>query len=241
MALISPRKPMVIAHRGVAHIATENTIAAFEAAIVAQADMVEFDVRSTQDHVLVVHHDPEIDRNPIAQLTWAEIRSKYPNIPSLQATIECCKGRVLIDVELKEIGQEIEAIEILLSYLSIDSFVITSFNLKSLQTIKQTYPNITIGLLLKRSWHDRTFDWIFDRHFQTFQSQIAELQPDFLAPHESLLQTQWLQRINPNDLPYWVWTVNQADRMSDLIQNNNVHAIITDNVDLGLEIREKNN
>ena len=44
-----PARPMVVAHRGASVEQPENTIAAFEAAIDAGADAVEFDVRMTVD------------------------------------------------------------------------------------------------------------------------------------------------------------------------------------------------
>jgi glycerophosphoryl diester phosphodiesterase len=225
--------PLIIAHRGSAQPAAENTIAAFEAAIARSANLIEFDVRSTQDQVLVVYHDPEVNRRPIQQLTWAVLQALNPAIPSLAETLQCCQGRIRLDVELKEVGQEKAAIEQLLRHLSPDQFVVTSFNLKSLQTIKRIDSNITIGLLLNRSWRNR----LTTRQTQALQSQIIDLQPNFLAPHKTLLKTRWLERLNVQRLPYWVWTVNNADRMADLSQNPQVHAIITDDVALGLEIQ----
>jgi glycerophosphoryl diester phosphodiesterase len=227
-------KPWVVAHRGSAETVPENTIAAFEAAIAGAADMIEFDVRSTQDHVLVIHHDPTVDRRPIQQLTWAELQAINPLIPTLEATLQCCKGRILLDVELKEIGQERQTIEHLLRHLHSDEFVVTSFNIESLRVIKQNYPEIMIGLLLKRSWRER----FCDRVNPLLSSQIEQLQPDFLAPNQRLWQTKWLEQINRNNLPYWLWTVNQAARMQDLSNHPNVHAIITDHVHLGLAVRD---
>ena len=55
--------PLLIAHRGGAGLAPENTLAAFRSA--AQdwaADMVELDVRATRDGVCVVIHDETVDR-----------------------------------------------------------------------------------------------------------------------------------------------------------------------------------
>jgi glycerophosphoryl diester phosphodiesterase len=70
----------VIAHRGGAGGtgAPEGTIGAFEAAIEAGADWLEFDVRRTADGVLVVLHDETVDRTttgtgPITGLTLAEV------------------------------------------------------------------------------------------------------------------------------------------------------------------------
>lgn len=72
--------PLLIAHRGGAGLAPENTMAAFESAVGEWAvDMVELDVRATADGECVVIHDPTVDRTtdgtgPVAQLTLAELR-----------------------------------------------------------------------------------------------------------------------------------------------------------------------
>jgi glycerophosphoryl diester phosphodiesterase len=54
--------PMVIAHRGGAALAPENTLAAFEKARSLGVDVIEFDVRMTRDGHLVVVHDLSINR-----------------------------------------------------------------------------------------------------------------------------------------------------------------------------------
>ncbi len=54
--------PALIAHRGASAVAPENTIVAFDAALSAGADYIEFDVRMTRDGVLVVFHDDLLDR-----------------------------------------------------------------------------------------------------------------------------------------------------------------------------------
>ena len=55
--------PLLIAHRGGAGLAPENTLAAFVPAIREWgADMVELDVRASADGHVVVIHDPTVDR-----------------------------------------------------------------------------------------------------------------------------------------------------------------------------------
>ena len=49
--------PQVIAHRGGGDERPENTMEAFRHVVAVGADAVEFDVRSTRDHRLVVLHD----------------------------------------------------------------------------------------------------------------------------------------------------------------------------------------
>ncbi|MEO7094853.1 MAG: glycerophosphodiester phosphodiesterase [Polyangiales bacterium] len=70
---------LLIAHRGGALVAPENTLLAFRQAVdVHRADMLELDVHATADGVLVVAHDDDVGRctdghGPIARLAWAEL------------------------------------------------------------------------------------------------------------------------------------------------------------------------
>ena len=52
----------VMVHRGSADLAEENTLAAIELAFLSGGDGVEIDVQSTADGVLVLLHDPWVDR-----------------------------------------------------------------------------------------------------------------------------------------------------------------------------------
>lgn len=72
--------PLLIAHRGGAALAPENTMAAFDQAVNRwDADILEMDVRLTADGMVVVIHDPTVDRTtngtgPIREMTWAQAR-----------------------------------------------------------------------------------------------------------------------------------------------------------------------
>ncbi len=52
----------ISAHRGNASSAPENTLAAFKNALQASADFIEVDVRTTNDGVLMIMHDANLDR-----------------------------------------------------------------------------------------------------------------------------------------------------------------------------------
>ena len=60
--LLDPAAHPVIAHRGAAAAAPENTLVAFERALAQGADALELDVHVTADGVPVVLHDPTLDR-----------------------------------------------------------------------------------------------------------------------------------------------------------------------------------
>ncbi len=68
----------VIAHRGYSGEAPENTLAAFEAAIVAGCDLIELDARVTGDGRAVVLHDDELLRY------WHDGRASERTLVELQ-------------------------------------------------------------------------------------------------------------------------------------------------------------
>jgi glycerophosphoryl diester phosphodiesterase len=73
--------PLLIAHRGGAALAPENTLAAIvDGARAWGADMIELDVRATRDGHCVVIHDATVDRTTdgtgaVAGMTLAELRA----------------------------------------------------------------------------------------------------------------------------------------------------------------------
>ena len=72
--------PLLIAHRGGAGLAPENTMAAFQnSARLWQPDMFELDVQASADGHAVVIHDPTVDRTTngsgrVDQMTLAELQ-----------------------------------------------------------------------------------------------------------------------------------------------------------------------
>jgi len=76
---LSPAPPRVLAHRGLALEAPENTLLAFLHAVNAGATHIETDVHGSSDGVSMVSHDPDLTRLAgrkvaVAQLTSAELR-----------------------------------------------------------------------------------------------------------------------------------------------------------------------
>lgn len=54
--------PRVFGHRGAAGLAPENTIPSFALGLALGADMLELDVHASRDGVVVVFHDPTLER-----------------------------------------------------------------------------------------------------------------------------------------------------------------------------------
>jgi glycerophosphoryl diester phosphodiesterase len=110
---------LVVAHRGASAFEAENTLPAFERAIEAGADVVEFDVRMTADGVAAVMHDPGVDRTTnghglvaalgIAELRRLRVRTRdggTTSVPTLEEALAALSGRVGVDVEIKNLPGE---------------------------------------------------------------------------------------------------------------------------------------
>lgn len=111
-------RPRVIAHRGVALEAPENTLPAIAKAIELGCAMAEIDLRYTADGEVVLIHDATVDRTTdgtgrVAERTLSELRGldagallgaafRGTRVPTLQEAVELARGRIELYLDLKE-------------------------------------------------------------------------------------------------------------------------------------------
>jgi glycerophosphoryl diester phosphodiesterase len=158
---------LVVAHRGSSATHAENTLEAFDAAVTASADAVEFDVRLTADGHPVVLHDATVDRTtngtgPVRAMTLDEVARLHvgdgSSIPTLVQTLRLLSGRVGIDIEIKNIPGEPDfdadrerVVEATLHALHATGFVgpvlVSSFNPLSIAKVREAEPGLATGLL----------------------------------------------------------------------------------------------
>lgn len=106
---------VVIAHRGNHVNVPENTLASYKQAIIAGADYVELDLRTTKDGHLVVLHDSKVDRTTngqgkISDMMLEEVKKlqvfnknwKTHRIPEFKEVLQTCKGKINIYLDFKE-------------------------------------------------------------------------------------------------------------------------------------------
>lgn len=118
----SNRRVLIAAHRGAwGVVAPENSTVALQRAIALEADIVEIDVRTTRDGVLVLQHDLTLNRmstgaGPIDQADYEQVRDarlKAGNgdddsaVTSLRVTtlaeaLEVARDRILVNVDIKD-------------------------------------------------------------------------------------------------------------------------------------------
>jgi len=101
-------KPLIVAHRGGAALAAENTLAAFQATATAGADAIETDVRMTRDGALVCLHDADLQRlcgdpRAVAELDLTILQGLLPTVMTLDAALAASAPTgLLLDVKLTD-------------------------------------------------------------------------------------------------------------------------------------------
>nr|NNM91202.1 glycerophosphodiester phosphodiesterase [Bacilli bacterium] len=159
----------IIAHRGASAIAPENTMAAFEAAILLGADGIELDVHQTKDGVLVVMHDETVDRTTqgrgrIIDMTYDEIAildagyrhsSAYigEKVPKLSDVLEHLQTtNLLLNIELKTDqihyeGIEASALTLVKAIGMFEKTIFSSFYHPSLKVLQGMDATVQIAML----------------------------------------------------------------------------------------------
>ena len=119
----------IISHRGrTSKKSIDNTIPAVTNAIDLEVDMVEVDVRKTKDSQIICFHNSDIEGVLIKDLNYSDIIKINAQIPTLEQILWSTKGKIGMEVELKESGYEADVIAMVLDYFNYDEFVIKSFN-----------------------------------------------------------------------------------------------------------------
>ena len=159
-----------MAHRGASARVPENTIAAFQAAVEEGADVVELDVRLTEDAIPVVFHDPDVTSTTdgtgyVHQLTLAQVKRldaspgerERHEVPTLAEALEAIRG-VGVNLEIKNLPGEpsfdspreatLEAAVGILREVRFDGPVlVSSFNWLTIERARELAPEISTGFL----------------------------------------------------------------------------------------------
>ncbi|MET9881754.1 glycerophosphodiester phosphodiesterase family protein [Streptomyces sp. NPDC006430] len=99
---------LTIGHRGVMGVEPENTLRSFVRAERSGMDVIALDVQLSKDGVLVVLHDPEVDRTTdgagaVADLTLAELREldagQGERVPVFEEVLEAVRTPLQVSVQ----------------------------------------------------------------------------------------------------------------------------------------------
>jgi glycerophosphoryl diester phosphodiesterase len=158
----------VLAHRGASAYAPENTLAAFRLAIEQRADWLELDVQQTKDGQLVVFHDLRMERTSnghgalrdltleqVQQLdagSWYGPQFAGERIPTFEEVVALAQANgIRIFPEIKDPrlypGIEERMAAVISAYEYEDSTIVQSFDMTSLDRLRQINPHLKLAAL----------------------------------------------------------------------------------------------
>jgi glycerophosphoryl diester phosphodiesterase len=251
--------PLLIAHRGGAALAPENTLVAFrQAAERWRADMIEFDVRASADGRCVVMHDPTVDRTTngtgaVGALTLSQLRAldagfhftadggrTYPfrdsgaRVPTIDEVFEALpQMRFTIEVKIATAQQPLfDAIRA----HGMRERVIIASERNAARTLFHTYDGV-----ISASVEQCLPFWILHRCGLGFLHGVPAdvVQLPLYHRGRRVVSKRMVRDLHAHGLPAHVWTVNDREEMERLLDWG-VDGILTDRPDLlAAVLREK--
>lgn len=232
-------RPTIFAHRGASAYAPENTLAAFELAILQKADAIEFDVKLSSDDQVVVIHDQTVDRTTngtgkvrdlrLAALQELDAGSHFDtayrgeSIPTLSQVFETVGKKLFINIELTDYSSPFDSLPEKVAELTschglVQNVLFSSFNPLVLRRIHRLLPTVPIGFLT----HPGLFSVLGSTWF-------GKLLVDYQAFHPELryASQELINNMHKAGHRVHVYTVNQVEDMARLFSYD-VDGIFTD-------------
>ncbi|MGH9445102.1 MAG: glycerophosphodiester phosphodiesterase [Terriglobia bacterium] len=248
------QRPLIIAHRGAAAQAPENTLAAFDLALERGAEGIELDVHLSSDDVPVVIHDPRLDRttsgcgrvrdHKAADLrrldagTW--FNKRYPpkacaqnaglKIPLLEEALAWVRDQKCpVFIEIKEGGETYPGIEARVMEEIARSGVarlstIISFDFPTLQRFRELDRAVRLGIIFSRPLHAL--------------SQARAISAASLHPHQIFSSPRFVQHTHRAGLQVVVWGVDHLEALRQQIASG-IDALITEHPARAASLRLK--
>lgn len=216
----------VVAHRGFSGKYPENTMLAFEKAVEAGCDEIEFDIQLTKDKVIVIFHDESVDRitdgaGYIRDYTFDELRKLniiasfgdqhgFNTIPSLEEYLSWVKDEnITTNIELKTgkyYYKEIEekTVAMVKEYQLEDRVIFSSFNYLSLVCCKELAPNIKCGVLGFKGGLGNAGYYVKKYNFEFYHPGIDDVTDELVEDCKA------------HGIELNVWTVNDEEDVKKL-------------------------
>ena len=249
-----PNHPLVIAHRGGAKLWPENTLVGFHAASEIGVDLLEMDIHSSADGVLVVIHDDTVDRTTDGQgqihdLSLAQIKRldagyhwtsdaglSYPfrgqgiDIPTLEEVFSELSGYPM-NIEIKQAEPSIvdQFCEMLRAHNMQERVLVASFDPATLVDFRKACPEVATSTTSSevRVMYFLSQVGLGSLYRPNAQAvQVPEYSGNYHVINEKLLKAA-----HQKNLPVQAYTINDVDDMRRFVEAG-VDGLITDYPDL---------
>jgi glycerophosphoryl diester phosphodiesterase len=199
----------IIAHRGASADAPDNSIEAFRLAIEQGADLIETDVQITQDGVLVLEHDLDVEGHSVANSRFAELLAIKPHLTTLAQTLVVYGIHIPFCWEVKANGTEtalVRMVQDISSQNIWEQTEFTSFHWGSALKLRDLAPSHRVGWL--------THDWSESAIAKVQSANLSQICP----PAQTIIDHPKLVNVaHQAGLQVRAWGMTSTDLIPPLV------------------------
>jgi glycerophosphoryl diester phosphodiesterase len=241
--------PLAIAHRGGSGLWPENTLYAFRRAVDLGVDVIEMDIHSTVDDVLVIMHDPTVDRTTngegaIRDLTLAEIQAldagygwssdggaSFPfrgrgiQVPTLEEIFDSFP-ETRMNIEIKQNSSLVASLcRMLRDFEMEERVLVASFDGETMRSFREACPEVaTSAASSEVRWFVRLNYFFLGK---LYRADAHAFQVPDIPGNLEIVTPRFVKDAHGHNVQVHVWTVNEADQMERLLELG-VDGILTD-------------
>ncbi|MEA2143493.1 MAG: glycerophosphoryl diester phosphodiesterase [Solirubrobacteraceae bacterium] len=195
---MSERRVKRIGHGGAGAVVRGNTLASFDAAVEIGVDMIEFDVRASQGHLVLAHGPIDAFLRQCPTLDQALAHLRQPRFSDLE-----------LNVDVKTAGCEAAVLDALHRHGVADRALVSSRIVRVLDRIKRLDPpvqtGISIGALARRP-----------RHWGDVLDGLAGGRFDALMANHRLVGKALVDAVRERGCDIYCWTVDSRPLLARL-------------------------
>jgi glycerophosphoryl diester phosphodiesterase len=219
---VKSKNVKIIGHRGSSKRAPENTVSSILCAAEDKADYAELDVQETKDGVVVLMHDKnlkrvaKVDKN-LSEVAYKDIEKldvgsiysgkfKGEKIPTLDQVIKAAKGKIKLDIEIKNYKNDTDlarkVVQLIENNDFVDNCLVCSFDYRTLIKVKKLNPKIRTGYITALNEKDKlNLEYV-----------------DYYSIYYPKVTKSIVEKLHKNNKKVHVWTVDNVDDWRRLIQ-----------------------
>ena len=251
-------RPLVMAHRGGAGLWPENIMYSFEGAVDLGVDVLETEIHSTADNILVLMHDSTVDRTtdgsgPINGMTLEEVKTldagynwtsdggkTFPfrgsglTVPTLEELFTAFPNvRINIDIKQEKPSLVESLCQAIRTFDMMDRVTVASFSSKLLKAFRRVCPEVTTSA----GTGEVALFFIMNLVFlgAAYKPRCQAFQVPEYSSGLHVLTKRFVDRAHDLNLEVHAWTINEVSDMVRMLALG-VDGIITDYPDRLLDL-----
>ena len=255
------QRPLVMAHRSGKGLWPENTLYAFERAVALGVDVLEMDLHSTADGVLVILHDDTVDRTtdgtgPVQALTLEELKAldagydwtpddggTYPYgeqgivVPTLEELFAAFPTMPMnIEIKQAEPSIVVTFCQLIREYDMAGKVLVASFHQETIEEFRRECPEVATSTGESEVIKLFVLSKLFLEAVHSPRAQVVQVPEHRSGLH--VLTPRFVDAAHNRGLGVHAWTINDVGDMQRLLAVG-VDGIITDYPDRLLDLLDR--